>query len=328
MARYMAAEDDGTGQQQGYAAQPYPAGYGQPACAEQPPRYGQSSYYRQYEQQAYAQAPYAQAAQDPYAQTPYTQPVVAAAAASTASCAQPEPPRKKKGRLPLFIMIVCIIIMLVCAGVIAKVLFDYQKVDLDFEEVRAESGRDIGALQALNPDAVGWIYVADTNIDYPVVFTPDDPEYYLHRNFDQEYSFAGTPFVGEGCKVPGGNSTIIYGHHMRNQSMFATLLEFEDEDFFNTHEIVFTTTEGEGTYKPIAAFHTDLSGGDDYYHYWDHVGELLPQDYRDFVNTVESLSMFSPTVEANFGHDLITLSTCSYGTSEERFAVVAVRVDK
>ncbi len=240
----------------------------------------------------------------------------------------PEPPRKKKGRLSLLIMIVCVIIMIVCAGIIAKILLDYHEVDVAYEELRTQSGRDIAALQALNPDTVGWVYVADTNIDYPVMFTPDDPEYYLHRNFDRERSSAGTPFVGEGCIVPGGNSTIIYGHHMRSGSMFATLLNFEDEDFFNTHEISFTTTQGEGTYKPIAAFHTDLSRGDSYYRYWEHVGNLNAQEYADFVNTVVEKSMFSPTVEATYGHKLLTLSTCSYGTSEERFAVVAVRVDK
>ena len=239
-----------------------------------------------------------------------------------------QPARKKKGRISLFIMIACIVVMLVCGGIIAKILFDYHEVDVAYEELREKSGRDIAALQALNPDTVGWVYVADTNIDYPVMFTPDDPEYYLHRNFERERSSAGTPFVGEGCVVPGGNSTIIYGHHMRNGSMFATLLNFEDADFFNTHEIVFTTTQGEGTYKPIAAFHTDLSGGDGYYRYWDHVGNLSEQEYKDFVDTVVGQSMFSPTVEAVYGHELLTLSTCSYGTSEERFAVVAVRVDE
>ncbi len=286
------------------------------------------------------QAPVSQAAQQgqiptpqmpQQAQTPAQAPVPAYAPSPAyvrTYTEPPEPPRKKKGRLSLFIMIVCIIIMVVCAGIIAKILLDYHEVDVAYEELRTQSGRDIGALQALNPDAVGWVYVADTNIDYPVMFTPDDPEYYLHRNFDREYSSAGTPFVGEGCVVPGGNSTIIYGHHMRSGSMFATLLDFEDEDFFNTHEISFTTTQGEGTYKPIAAFHTDLSRGDTYYHYWDHVGNLNAQEYQDFVNTVVDKSMFAPTVEASYGHELLTLSTCSYGTSEERFAVVAVRVDK
>ncbi len=258
------------------------------------------------------------------------QPVYAQSVPAAAAYMQPasEPPRRKKGRISLVIMIVCLVVMAVCAGIIAKILLDYHEVDVAYEELRTQSGRDIAALQALNPDAVGWVYVADTNIDYPVMFTPDDPEYYLHRNFDRERSSAGTPFVGEGCIVPGGNSTIIYGHHMRSGSMFATLLNFEDEDFFNTHEISFTTTQGEGTYKPIAAFHTDLSHGDGYYRYWEHVGNLNAQEYADFVNTVVGQSMFAPTVEATYGHELLTLSTCSYGTSEERFAVVAVRVDK
>lgn len=235
--------------------------------------------------------------------------------------------KKKRKKLPLIIMIICIAIMLICAGIIIKILLDYHKMDVEFEDLRSRTSRDIRALQELNPDTVGWVYVSDSRIDYPVMYTPNDVEYYLRRNFNKEYSYGGTPFVGEGSVVPGGKSTLIYGHNMRNGSMFADLTKFEDADFFNSHTISFTTIAGEGTYKPIAVFRVDLTKRS-YFRYWDNTGNISEQQYNEFVSRAIESSEINTDVEIDYSHELLTLSTCSYGSSDERCVVLAMRIDQ
>ena len=77
-------------------------------------------------------------------------------------------------------------------------------------------------LYAENPDLFGWVQIEDTELSYPVMYTPDDPEYYLRRAFDGSDSVSGVPFLDGDCPVDGGNY-IIYGHHMNAGTMFALL---------------------------------------------------------------------------------------------------------
>lgn len=98
---------------------------------------------------------------------------------------------------------------------------------------------ELTELYRQNNDLVGWICVEDTNINYPVMQTVDNPNYYLKRGFDKEYSSYGCPYVQEDCDVlkPSDN-LVIYGHHMNNGSMFADLEKFKDEDFWREHKTI------------------------------------------------------------------------------------------
>ena len=239
----------------------------------------------------------------------------------------PHSGKEKKGKarrgVYLVIEIVCIAVAIVCAVLLFKELGRYWVADNDFKEITQEYERDVDRLETDNPNCVGWVTVKDTRIDYPVMYTPDDPEYYLHRNFDGEYSSAGTPFLGAGSD-PNGNSIILYGHHMSDGSMFAELLKFDDAEFGTTHTIEYKTVEGVGTYKPIACWYEDLTSGN-YYKYWEQVGTLDAQRFADYVSTAKSLSLYDTGTDAAYDTKLITLSTCSYGTSEQRFVVVAAK---
>lgn len=78
----------------------------------------------------------------------------------------------------------------------------------------------------------GWITIEGTPVNYPVMFTPDQPDFYLKHGFDKEYSAYGVPFVGENCTLsPRSDNLIIYGHHMKNGTMFAALADYENKDF-------------------------------------------------------------------------------------------------
>ena len=110
------------------------------------------------------------------------------------------------------------------------------------EEPAAE--RNIPKLIAANTDCIGWLSIDGTNISYPVMHTPPDPQKYLRRNFYGKYSQSGVPFLDGRCS-PQSTNLIIYGHNMRNGTMFADLKKYVDRDFLNAHRTVkFETTDG------------------------------------------------------------------------------------
>ena len=179
-----------------------------------------------------------------------------------------------------------------------------------------------------NDHFIGWLNVPDTVIDYPVMYTPFDEEYYLHKDFDKEYSASGTLFVGaKNDPLAPSDNVIIYGHNMKAGTMFHGLLDYESEDFYKKHKtFTFDTIEGNYEYEVIAAFRTKISEDDfKYYAYVDFADEA------EFNNYVAQAKMQTPYIieeSALYGDKLLTLSTCAYHANEGRFVVVAKRVDK
>ena len=104
--------------------------------------------------------------------------------------------------------------------------------------------RNIQALIAENSDCIGWLSIDGTSISYPVMYTPSEPQKYLRRSFYGQYSQSGVPFLDGRCSTVGGN-LIIYGHNMKNGTMFSDLKRYVDRDFLNAHRTVkFETVDG------------------------------------------------------------------------------------
>ena len=99
------------------------------------------------------------------------------------------------------------------------------------------AGHNIQALIAENADCIGWLSIDGTSISYPVMHTPSDPQKYLRRNFYGKYSQSGVPFLDGRCGTDGGN-LIIYGHNMKNGTMFSDLKKYLNTDFLNSHRTV------------------------------------------------------------------------------------------
>ena len=148
-----------------------------------------------------------------------------------------------KRRALLIVEIICVIVVIVCVALIFMQVSKYWTANNEFNAITEEYDRNPNALVTDNPNCVGWVSVADTRIDYPVMYTPNDPEYYLHRNFEGNESAAGTPFLGKGCLLDG-NSAIIYGHNMNDGSMFASLRNFDNPEFGMNHVIEYNTIDG------------------------------------------------------------------------------------
>ncbi len=103
--------------------------------------------------------------------------------------------------------------------------------------------RNIQALIAENSDCIGWLSIDGTSISYPVMYTPSEPQKYLRRSFYGQYSQSGVPFLDGRCSTVGGN-LIIYGHNMKNGTMFSDLKKYLNTDFLNAHRTVRLETAG------------------------------------------------------------------------------------
>ena len=103
--------------------------------------------------------------------------------------------------------------------------------------------RNIQALIAENSDCIGWLSIDGTSISYPVMYTPSEPQKYLRRSFYGQYSQSGVPFLDGRCSTVGGN-LIIYGHNMKNGTMFSDLKKYLNTDFLNAHRTLRLETAG------------------------------------------------------------------------------------
>ena len=118
---------------------------------------------------------------------------------------------------------------------------------------------NIQALIAENADCIGWLSIDGTNISYPVMYTPSDPQKYLRRSFYGKYSQSGVPFLDGRCDIQNTNF-IIYGHNMKNGTMFADLKKYVDKDFLNEHRTVkFETVDGVRYFTVTEILRTDIT---------------------------------------------------------------------
>ena len=191
-------------------------------------------------------------------------------------------------------------------------------------------------LKKQNPDLVGWITIPGTQVDYPVMWTPDEPEKYLRTDFNGNYSLSGLPFVSADCNVSpmpdekAYSNTLIYGHHMQDGSMFAVLTQYEKQDFYGKHKTIeFDRIYDDGSYEEykyevFSAIKTEIGKGFEYYRYAD----VEDADrFSEYLENVETLNLLTYKRTVDNVSDLMSLSTCSYHASGDkgRFIVVAGR---
>jgi sortase B len=187
---------------------------------------------------------------------------------------------------------------------------------------------EYSGIYLLNSDLVGWINIPDTQINYPVMQSPDRRDYYLTRDFDGKDNKNGCIYVREQCNVfrPSDNLT-IYGHNMRNGNMFHDLHKFRDKSFWDGHRyFTFDTILEHHTYEILAVFTTTASVGRGFaYHLF--VNATTEEEFDRYVAKCKELSLYDTGVTAAYGDKLISLSTCEYSQVNGRLVVVAKRVN-
>lgn len=179
-----------------------------------------------------------------------------------------------------------------------------------------------------NNDLVGWLRIDGTKIDYPVLQTKtDNANYYLYRNFDKEDSSRGSIYVREECDVfePSDNVT-MYGHNMRDGSMFAALGAYENKDTWEQNSLIcFDTLYDYHVYKIFAVFKTTASIGEGF-GYQKFEDASIEQEFNKFIATCKQLSFYDTGITPTYGDKIICLSTCEYTLENGRFVVAAVRI--
>lgn len=181
----------------------------------------------------------------------------------------------------------------------------------------------------VQPDFVGWLKIEGTMVDYPVMRSPEEAERYLHRDFDGNYSRAGTPFMLpiSDPAIPNENIT-IYAHHMKDGSMFGTLPMYETKEIYDAQPyITFDTLYERGTYKIIAVFRTSI-GAPDEFPYYEY--EWLDDEaaFNHFINGVMANRLYDTGETAVYGDQLLSLSTCDYHEPNGRLVVVAKKIQE
>lgn len=215
-------------------------------------------------------------------------------------------------------------------------LFETKKDESGMEELHAgeekmersaELERNYSELKQMNPDFAGWIQIEGTKVDYPVMHTPEDSQYYIYRDFYGKKTASGTPFMGGECTTES-DSIIIHGHNMKNGTMFGTLDEYRDKSYWKEHPVIrFDTLEEDREYEIFSVFTTRLLyENEEGFRYYGYVGDLTEGKFAEFVEQAKAASHYDTGITPEYGDQLLMLSTCSYHTENGRLVVAARRV--
>lgn len=178
----------------------------------------------------------------------------------------------------------------------------------------------ISELISMNSDCFGWINISGTNINYPVMHTPSNPQKYLHKNFYGEYSFSGTPFMDSRCSADSTN-LIIYGHHMNNGTMFADLCNYTDYSYFTEHPtVVLETKDGAFAYSVFSVMR--VKSDDPWYKFTTAETET---SYEKRISYAIENSLYDTEITPVYGQQILTLTTCYGNNQDDRILVLAVR---
>lgn len=180
-----------------------------------------------------------------------------------------------------------------------------------------------------NADMVGWLQIEGTGIDYPVMQTPADPNYYLKHDFEKNYTDYGCPFMQADCDaLAPSDNLIIYGHNMKDGSMFADLAKYRNKDFWQAHKTVWFDTElGSSAYEIFAVIHTTVQAdAADAFLFYLFVDAASTEEFADYVSACQVRALYDTGMSAQYGDKLLTLSTCDNITDNGRWLVIAKRI--
>lgn len=249
---------------------------------------------------------------------------------------------KKQIRWDLLLVVVAVI----CFGIFGVISYRNMQLEKNANEVRkkiadlkesvvvADDQEDryktpYDNLFKMNDDMAAWLLLPGTNIDYPVMQTPEDESYYLYRDFFGNDDKNGTLFIDTDCNLDDERANIlIHGHHMKSGAMFGNLAEYADEAYGKEHsEIYLYMRDDLRVYEVMAVFHAKVyQSSTDRFLYYNYPKFDTRESFEEYYQNIKKMSLYDTGVTAEFGDEFITLSTCAYHTKDGRFAVVAKRV--
>lgn len=243
-------------------------------------------------------------------------------------------------------LIVLFVLVLIGSGCyLFQYFFSAKQTEEEFEEllkIKIESAKEdeesvsvegqtvlkeYRKLYKRNSDLIGWIKIDGTKIDYPVMQTPDKPEYYFKRNINRKEDKNGLPFLDAKCSIKDAkNNLLIYGHHMKSGLMFASLESYENKEFYQKHKTIeLDSLYEKRTYEVVAVFRCSVEKNNQGFPYYEYGGSLSKKKFETYVEQCKRMSIHNTGVTPKYGEQLLTLVTCAYHTEEGRFLVVAKR---
>lgn len=201
------------------------------------------------------------------------------------------------------------------------------------ENEESESGRESALsgyenLLKINPQILGWIAIPGTQLSFPLL-QGEDNDYYLHHDIYGRESRYGAIFADYKANLYGGESNIIiYGHHMRNGSMFGSLEEYDSRSYYEEHPSFFLfLPEEEREYEIIAVLKNDIySREKEPFQYYDYERIETKEMFDKYCQGIKSHSLYDTGLAAEYGDELVTLCTCSYSGKDERLLIVGRRL--
>lgn len=248
---------------------------------------------------------------------------------------------KSSLRIKKILSLILLIIIFFCAMKIYQKRLGYYTDSRDYDNLRAlsplsdssinknpeEHNQDAASeknLKNINPDYRFWIKVEGTNIDFPVV-QGEDNDFYLHHNFNKEKSFSGSIFVDSENNLNDDSNIVVYGHNMRNDTMFAQIKHFKNENFFNANKYVTLYRDGKKSKFEIFSVYQENAK--------DLESEIKinfsnKDEYEKYLKGQEEKSLFKREgIDLNSNDRILTLITCGYDFVNARIVVVAKEID-
>lgn len=242
-------------------------------------------------------------------------------------------------KIVIYLLVVILILCVVC---IVKIYKDNKKqedvskvldsININQEEItdeKTERMLKLEELQKENSDIVGWLEIEGTSINYPVL-QGEDNDYYLRHTYKREYSINGSIFLDKdyNFSIPSSN-LLIYGHNNKNGKMFEELIQYKEEEFYNLHPTIRFTTEKEDVeYEIIAVFKSRVyyQNETNVFRYYYFINAENEEEYNYYIEESKKASLYDIEKTAEYGEQLLTLSTCDYSTENGRFVVVAKKI--
>ncbi len=232
---------------------------------------------------------------------------------------------KRKRKIRLGIIIVLLIAVLAASGYyIWQEMYSRVQEKKAFEKIHQlvddENGRNISLLIEQNSDCIGWVSIPGTTLDYPVMYTPDNPQKYLRLSFEEKYSFSGVPFLDARCSLKSDN-LIVYGHNLKNDTMFSSLGGYVQESYSRKHpEIEFETESEKSVYSVFAVVQVDEN--DEWYNFVDAPNS---KNFSSYIDAIKNKAVYTTDAVPEFGQQLLTLATCYGSDKSGRLLVISVK---
>ena len=199
----------------------------------------------------------------------------------------------------------------------------------DVVEIKTTRMLQIEELKELNSDIIGWIEIEDTDINFPVLQCSDN-SFYINHDYKKHLSKNGAIFLDKDYVWnPPSSNLLIYGHNMRNNTMFQSLLKYKNKDYYEEHPVIrFTTIDEDAVYEIFSVFESRVyyESEKGVFRYYYFINADNEDEYYDYVRSAKNASLYDTDITAKYGDQLLTLSTCSYHVKDGRFVVVARKI--